>query len=63
MIPRLKDESYKPVVENHEIYMRLYSSIRNCTTILAEENDVMKRLKAVKENSRCWKTSRSGYTR
>ena len=64
VIPRLKDESYKPVVENHEIYMRLYSEYKKLHDYFGRgENDVMKRLKAVKENSRCWKTSRSGYTR
>jgi len=54
LIPRLKEETYKPIAENHESYLKLYSEYRRLHDYFGRgTNDVMKRLKAMKESLKC----------
>jgi L-ribulokinase len=47
---RVKDEMYRPIPENHEIYKRLFAEYKLLHDYFGRgANDVMKRLKAMKE--------------
>jgi L-ribulokinase len=50
-IPKLKDEEYKPIAANAEIYEKLYQEYKTLHDYFGRgANDVMKRLKAIKKS-------------
>lgn len=47
---RIKDKTYKPIAENHAIYAKLFAEYKKLHDYFGRgENDVMKRLKKIKE--------------
>lgn len=46
---KVKDEYYKPIPENVEVYKKLYNEYKILSEYFAKENNVMKRLKSIKK--------------
>jgi len=52
VLSKVRDVSYKPIAENVKIYQKIYEEYKTLYYYFGKENNVMKRLKGIKEDVR-----------